>query len=259
MARIRSIKPEFPQSESMGRVSRDARLLFVELWTICDDEGRTRGASRLLASLLFPYDSDAPDLMDGWLAELESIEVIRRYRVDGDTYLEIPKWLKHQKIDHPTKSKLPEFEENSRVSAKTSATVASDMDRDLDLDQEGIGGSEPADASAEPEASSPPVLMFPVVGAGEKHWPLREAQVAEWVEAYPGTDVLAECRRALAWVNASPAKRKTAGGMRRFLVGWLNRGVDNRRASPGDSPPPRAVSTVPTAEETRAYLAGLRA
>jgi hypothetical protein len=59
MARIRTIKPEFPQSESMGRISRDARLLFVQLWCICDDHGRTRAASRMLASLLFPYDDDA--------------------------------------------------------------------------------------------------------------------------------------------------------------------------------------------------------
>jgi hypothetical protein len=28
MERIRMIKPEFPQSEAMGRVSRDARLLY---------------------------------------------------------------------------------------------------------------------------------------------------------------------------------------------------------------------------------------
>jgi len=42
MARIRTIKPEFPHSESMGRVSRDARLLFVMLFTIVDDEGRAR-------------------------------------------------------------------------------------------------------------------------------------------------------------------------------------------------------------------------
>ena len=44
MARIRTIKPDFPHSESMGRVSRDARLLFVMLFTIVDDEGRARAA-----------------------------------------------------------------------------------------------------------------------------------------------------------------------------------------------------------------------
>ena len=56
MGRIRTIKPEFPQSESVGRLSRDARLLFILLWTLVDDSGRTRGGYQLLASLLYPYD-----------------------------------------------------------------------------------------------------------------------------------------------------------------------------------------------------------
>lgn len=108
MARIRSIKPEFPQSESMGRVSRDARLLFVMLWPICDDHGRTRAASRMLASLLFPYDDDAPSLIDGWLDELEREACITRYEDGGSTFLFINNWLKHQKIDKPSKPLFPE-------------------------------------------------------------------------------------------------------------------------------------------------------
>src|SRR3990167_4452028 len=111
MARIRTIKPEFPQSESIGRLSRDARLLFIQLWTLADDDGRARAASRMLASLLYPYDDDARDLMDDWLDELEQENCIRRYVVDGSSYLEIINWLKHQKIDHPSKSRLPEFRE----------------------------------------------------------------------------------------------------------------------------------------------------
>lgn len=114
MARIRTIKPEFPQSESLGRVSRDARLLFAMLFTVADDAGRLRGSSRMLASLLFPYDDDAPRLIDGWLAELEMEGCIRRYEIDGNRYIDIPKWLEHQRIDHPSKSRIPEFREGSR-------------------------------------------------------------------------------------------------------------------------------------------------
>ena len=109
MARIRTIKPEFPQSESMGRVSREARLCFVLLWTQADDAGRLRGNSRMLASLLYPYDDDAPRLMDGWLSELSAEGCIRRYTVDGNQFVDIPHWLQHQKLDHPSKSKFPEF------------------------------------------------------------------------------------------------------------------------------------------------------
>lgn len=117
MARIRTIKPEFPQSETMGRVSRDARLLFIQLWTIADDAGRTRGHSRVLASLLYPYDDDAKDLLPAWLDELDAGGAIRRYSVNGDTYLEICNWLKHQRIDKPSGPKCPAFEDGSRILA----------------------------------------------------------------------------------------------------------------------------------------------
>ena len=107
MPRIRTIKPEFPQSESMGRVSRDARLTFIQLWTLADDSGRLRGNSRMLASLLFPYDDDAKDLIQGWLNELSKEGCIVAYTHESDSYVQIHKWLKHQKIDKPSQSKIP--------------------------------------------------------------------------------------------------------------------------------------------------------
>ena len=107
MARIRTIKPEFPQSESMGRVSRESRLCFILLFTLADDGGRLRGNSRMLASLLYPYDDDARKHIESWLAELEREQCICRYSVEDDQYIEIIQWRKHQKIDKPTASKIP--------------------------------------------------------------------------------------------------------------------------------------------------------
>jgi len=120
MARIRSIKPEFPQSESMGRISRDARLLFILIWTICDDSGITRGNSRMLASLLYPYDEDSRELIEGWIKELEKEECVVRYVVEGTHYLMVKKWKDHQKIDKPTPSKFPSFIESSRITREPS-------------------------------------------------------------------------------------------------------------------------------------------
>ena len=92
----------------MGRISRDARLLFVLMWTIADDFGRLRGAPRYLASRAFPYDEDAPGLVEGWLAELEREGCVRRY-VSGDSqYIEIPNWSRHQLVNKPTPSRLPD-------------------------------------------------------------------------------------------------------------------------------------------------------
>lgn len=134
MGRIRTIKPEFVQSESVGHLSREARLLFIQLWTVADDEGRARAASRMLASLLYPYDDDAPALIDGWLRELESQDCIIRYERDGNVYLQICKWLIHQKIDKPSKSRLPAFDESSRKLSKPREASAPDLvPRTVDL------------------------------------------------------------------------------------------------------------------------------
>jgi hypothetical protein len=109
--RIRTIKPEFWESESLGRVSREARLLFIGLFSCCDDHGRARASSRLLASRLFPYDDDALKKVPSWIAELQKEGCIRLYKVNGESYLDIPKWLNHQKIDKPSASKLPSFDD----------------------------------------------------------------------------------------------------------------------------------------------------
>lgn len=130
MARIRSIKPELPQSETMGRVSREARLCFVLLWTLADDEGRLRGNSRMLASLLYPYDDDAKELIDGWLTELDHEGCIVRYTFEGDTFIQVAKWLSHQKIDKPSASKIPAFDEGSRGFARIREDSAADQGRD---------------------------------------------------------------------------------------------------------------------------------
>lgn len=135
MARIRTIKPEFPHSESMGRVSRDARLLFIMLWTICDDSGRTRGNSRMLSSLLFPYDDDANKHIGTWLKQLESEGCLVRYEVDGQSYIEICNWLSHQKIDRPSPSKFPSFDASSRIIANVREASSLDQGVDQGRDQ----------------------------------------------------------------------------------------------------------------------------
>lgn len=144
MARIRTIKPEFPQSESMGNVSREARLCFILLWTIADDSGRLRGTSRMLASLLYPYDDDAKDLIDGWLCELSREHCIAIYSNAGATYLQVLNWTSHQKIDKPSQSKIPAFDESSRILANVRECSSEDQGRDQGKEgiKEGIGPKE---------------------------------------------------------------------------------------------------------------------
>ena len=109
MARTRQIKPHFLQATSMDRVSVGAQLTFVRLWLVADDAGRMRNPDRpfSLALDVFPYQPQARDQLPGWLDELESVGCISRYRVGGQPYLRIVNWRKHQRIAHPTPSRLP--------------------------------------------------------------------------------------------------------------------------------------------------------
>lgn len=234
MPRIRTIKPEFPQSESMGRVSREARLCFCLLWTVADDDGRARGSSRLLASLLYPYDGDAFGKIDNWLDELVREKCIVLYEIDGTRYLQICNWLEHQKIDKPSKSKLPPFEKPREVSAKAREASATDLGPGPGPGP--VPGpsicTETDEPSAVPKAAEglKAVMTFPCDGE-PRDWALTSALVAEWQESFPSLDVVGECRHALAWVKSKSAHRKTASGMRRFLVGWLGRAQNAGRSS----------------------------
>ncbi len=226
MARIRTIKPEFPHSESMGRVSREARLCFILLWTIADDAGRLRGNSRMLASLLYPYDDDAKNHIEKWLTQLSSEGCIARYEVDGTSYLQVCNWGSHQKIDKPSASKLPGPEDASRILANPREKSAMDMDQDQDQDQEGTGSKD----SGTPQSAEPPAIALPLVN-GEQH-PISQAMVLEWVTAYPAVDVPQKLREMRQWCIANPANRKTARGINAFVVRWLSREQDRGKPGP---------------------------
>lgn len=94
------------------------------------------------------------------------------------------------------------------------------------------GSSEPFFGSEPPPDS---VLVFSCVGK-QATWELTKVWLEELERLFPALDVLAECRKARAWLEASPRRRKTAGGMPRFLLNWLNRAVDGFRGAYGHAP-----------------------
>ena len=71
-------------------------------------------------------------------------------------------------------------------------------------------------------------MEFPTDGKPSS-WQLRKSQATEWKQLFPHLDLKAECRAALAWIKASPERRKTATGMPRFLVGWFTKAQNSGR------------------------------
>lgn len=110
MARIRTIKPEFWTDEKIVELDAWARLLFIGLWNFADDEGRMVCSEKRIKMQIFPGDS--PNIRGG-LDELARAGLIDIYVVDDIEYLQIPTFLKHQRVDHPSKSKIPQKPKDS--------------------------------------------------------------------------------------------------------------------------------------------------
>lgn len=161
MARIRTIKPEFPKDEIVGAMTRDVRLLFLLLLTLADDEGRFRASAALIRAELFPYDEDLSQAtVSDWLGVLERLGRIRFYVVDEQQYAEIVNFKKHQRVERPSPSKLPARTAENTVSPNRSPNVPRSFTESSVRPHGGIGregkGRE-EEGKREPAASPPPV------------------------------------------------------------------------------------------------------
>lgn len=101
---------------------------------------------------------------------------------------------------------------------KDMSTVSTHSEADADGEKE-----ENWNGSAEPSAHAPdcePLLVFPCNGP-VSNWALSVTKLSEWRETYPGLDVETCARKAWQWAKDNPRKRKTSGGMTRFLGTWF--------------------------------------
>ena len=99
----------------------------------------------------------------------------------------------------------------------------------------------PSDITPPPDS----VIVFDCQGSPNR-WHLTQTQIKTWQNIYPNLDVAAECHRARAWTDAG--RRKTAAGMKRFLVGWLNRSTDKGGAKPNGFNPNDPTPLTPQRE-----------
>jgi uncharacterized phage protein (TIGR02220 family) len=98
VARNRNISGSFFRNEYLAEIDPFGRLLFAGLPTIADREGRLEDRPRRIHADLFPYDHGLD--IDALLNELAIRKFIVRYQVDGTSYIQIIKFLKHQR-PHP--------------------------------------------------------------------------------------------------------------------------------------------------------------
>ena len=91
-----------------------------------------------------------------------------------------------------------------------------------------------SDNPAEIPESETPIAFLPLVDGTE--YGIKQTDVDGWALAYPAIDVLTEIHKMRAWLEANPKNKKTARGIKRFIVNWLGRSQDSARKQPTAQP-----------------------
>ncbi|WP_368101707.1 hypothetical protein [Bifidobacterium pseudocatenulatum] len=100
--RIRTTRPEYYTSPTVGEMSWDARLVFHDLWSYVEDNGVNYDSARLFKSACMPYDGDhVIDRIEAAFDELEKLGCVIRYERDGRRLLFVPGFREWQKVPHP--------------------------------------------------------------------------------------------------------------------------------------------------------------
>lgn len=114
MARKRMIDPNIWQSEDFSKLSTLGKLVFIGLFSQADDEGRGRCNPVYLKSTLFPYEEGIRSAdIDKTLSEISSNMSVIFYSCNGSSYYSLYNWNTWQKIDRPSQSKIPEYDEKT--------------------------------------------------------------------------------------------------------------------------------------------------
>lgn len=126
MARRRMIAPEIWQSEDFGELSVLARIVFIGLFSMADDEGKGRAKAIYVKSILFPYDENirVADI-DKTLEEIGSKMSVTFFIHNENKYYRLDNWKKWQSIDKPQPSKIPDpiFAENVKNACPNSVDI----------------------------------------------------------------------------------------------------------------------------------------
>jgi uncharacterized protein YlbG (UPF0298 family) len=129
MARARNIKPAFFQNEDLAELKPIERLAFIAMWTVADYRGCIEYRAKRLKIQLLPYDNCDIDLI---VTNLEQSRFITTYTVNGQNYIKILNFEKHQN-PHPNEKKsgstIPDIDE-SNCNINKLQTIVTNHDKD---------------------------------------------------------------------------------------------------------------------------------
>ena len=134
-------------------------------------------------------------------------------------------------------SKVKDKQEETKTSKnkQKQGKQAKQGDNDNDNDNDNDFKRPLKDYCAEPKAAAPAIITLPTNKTGEEY-PVTDHDVKELASLYPCVNVDQELRSMRGWLLGNPTKRKTLGGMPRFIHNWLAK-EQNKGSSPSSKPP----------------------
>ncbi len=214
-----------PRLMSLANSSRTAR------GQIRADSGSPLSLSAIARSVRFTEAETASALSE--LVACGTLEISD----DGCWFF--PRFLEWQETQDAERMRRNRSANSSRTvtPSVTPSSVLSLSDHDLTL-----SSSEGSVRGGKEELREPPVITLPC--SGGKSFAVTQSQIDRWAELFPAVDVLATVRKAIAWAEANPRKRKTAQRAASWLASvWLSKAQDEPRPNPAFTERPKYETT----------------
>ena len=234
MARARNIKPALFKNEVLGTADMGLTVLFAGLWTLADREGRLEDRPLRIKAEIFPY-RDGLDI-NGYLTELERLEFIDRYEVDGVRIIQVLTFSEHQNPHKTEKaSVLPERQAESPVeSASQELTVKAPLNNDANTE---------AAVLIPDSLNTDSLVLIPDSGSSDSPAPAAPTAAADFLKHLTTTHGYDERSVRTKTQNIQQAKQWLADGV---TLAELDDAVEMSRSRLDDDrdPPVKYLATV---------------
>lgn len=229
--RARNIKPGFFKNEDLACLSTVARLFFVGLWLCADRGGKLENRPRKLKAEILPYESRRVEPL---IKELEKGGFIHCYQADGQSFIQILNFSKHQRPHkNEPSSVIPcpkDFDQCTNDSEhvptmseglRSDSLIPDSLIPDTGLLEGGsvveVSPTSPPQPAHEAAAATDLVLTpaeaaiaeaFDAIPGAEYQRANLPAKCREWREAAPCVDLVHEARKYRDWCQGQPRKKR---------------------------------------------------
>lgn len=109
MARIRTIKPEFWKHEALSALPEATHMLAAQLLNYCDDYGYFNANTKLIQAEVSPLREPSVSIHESLVRLQECFYIKLGTGADGRRYGQVVEFQTHQRVAHPTPSKISDL------------------------------------------------------------------------------------------------------------------------------------------------------